>query len=335
MTLHAKLTTTLAALAAAATFAAPASAAAPTNTSPPTVAGTEQQGRLLTARNGVWANNPSTFFYRWQRCSVEGADCSNIDNAASKTYRLTAADVDRTVRVMVTASNSDGQTPATSQTTEVISANTPPRNTAAPSITGRLEPGEELAGGQGTWTGGVRSFSYQWQRCNDAGASCVDVTGATGSTYGVRGADVGSTLRVVVTAKNLAGTTKASSGNTAVVKTTPAPTPQPAPRPTSVNHRPTISIISVRFVGARAYVRFRVCDDSRRNVKITQRDSKPGVPSYTRFFRTLSPPRSCSALTRNWLPAPRFRHGRYTIQLWARDGLGLASARPATRTIHR
>src|SRR5581483_1034572 len=115
---------------------------APTNTSPPTIAGTEQQGRLLTARNGAWANGPSTFFYRWQRCSLDGSDCTNIDNAASKTYRLASDDVDHTVRVMVTASNPDGQASASSKTTDVISANTPPRNTAAPTVTGKLEPGE-------------------------------------------------------------------------------------------------------------------------------------------------------------------------------------------------
>jgi hypothetical protein len=333
MKLHAKIISTLVALAAAGTLAATAGAAAPTNTSPPTIAGTEQQGRTLTARNGTWTNSPSTFFYRWQRCSTEGADCTNVDNGTSKSYRLTGADVDHTIRVIVTASNSDGQVSANSKTTDVISATTPPKNTAAPTVTGKPEPGEELSATQGTWTGGARSYAYQWQRCNDAGASCADVGGANGRTYGVRGGDVGSTLRVVVTATNLAGSTAATSGNTAVVRTAPVP-PPPAPAP-SANHRPAISILSVRFVGARVYVRFRVCDDSRRNVRITQRDSKPGVPSYTRYFRTLAPPRSCAALTRSWLPAPRFRHGRYTIRLWARDAFGLTSIRPATRTITR
>ncbi len=86
--------------------------------------------------------------------------------------------------------------------------------------------------------------------------------------------------------------------------------------------------------GATVYARFRACDDSRKNVSITERDSKPGVPSYTRRFRTLVPPRTCAALTRHWLPAPRFRHGRYTLTLTARDFAGLTS-RPVSRTFFR
>jgi len=77
----------------------------------------------------------------------------------------------------------------------------------------------------------------------------------------------------------------------------------------------------------------RVCDDSRKRLNIIERDSRRGVPAYVRRFRTLVVPRPCSALTRSWLPAPRFRH-RITITLWARDLAGLTS-RPAARTIVR
>jgi len=78
----------------------------------------------------------------------------------------------------------------------------------------------------------------------------------------------------------------------------------------------------------------RVCDDSRKNLTIIERDSKPGVRSYTRRFATLIPPRPCEALTRSWLPVPRFRHGRYTVTLWARDKSGKLSL-PARRTFFR
>lgn len=319
----------VASIAVAGLLAASARAAAPSNTSPPTFTGTLMQGKTLTASKGTWSNSPTTFFYRWQRCSADGSACGNIDNAAQKTYRLTAADVDHTVRVVVTASNSDGQTSASSKVSDVVSANTAPKNTVKPSVSGIAQPGEELTAANGTWTGGVRTFAYQWQRCDTAGANCTDVAGATGRTYGVRGIDVDHTLRIVVNATNLAGSTNANSDVSAVVRTPAVPAP-----PATVNHRPTIAIISVRFVGARVYVRFRVCDDSRKNLGIVQRDLKPRVPSYTRRFRTLVPPRTCSALTRHWLPAARFRHGRYTLALWARDAAGLMS-RPAKRTFFR
>ena len=265
----------VASIAVAGLVATSARAAAPTNTSPPTISGTLTQGKTLTAGRGTWSNSPTTFFYRWQRCSADGTACANIDNAAQRTYRLTAADVDNTMRVVVTASNSDGQTSATSKVSDVVSANTAPKNTVKPSITGVAQPGEELTAANGTWTGGVRTFAYQWQRCDTAGANCIDVAGATGKTYGVRGIDIDHTLRVVVKATNLAGSTTAISDNSAFVKSATTPPPTGG----TVNRRPTIVILSARFVGARVYVRFRVCDDSRRNVSITERDSKPRVPS--------------------------------------------------------
>ena len=78
----------------------------------------------------------------------------------------------------------------------------------------------------------------------------------------------------------------------------------------------------------------RVCDDSYKNLTIIARDSKPGVASHTRRFATLAPPRPCAALTRSWVPGPRFRHGRYTVTVWARDKSGKTS-RPARRTFSR
>jgi hypothetical protein len=320
----------LVALVAAALLAASARAAAPVNTSPPTITGTQQQGKTLTAHNGTWSNSPTSFFYRWQRCDADGTGCVTIDGAVKKTYVLTASDVDHSVRAVVTASNADGETSANSKATDVISSNSPPRNTAPPTVSGIPQPGEELTAGKGTWTGGARTFAYQWQRCDGSGGGCTDVTGANGTTYGVRAADVAHTLRVAVTATNLAGSTTERSATTAVVKTAPAP----GPAPTAVNQRPTIRILSIRFVGARVYARLRVCDDSRKNVNIVERDSKRGVASYTRRFRTLAAPRPCSALTRSWLPAPRFRHGPFKVTLWARDFSGLTS-RPSARSFFR
>jgi len=321
----------LVAVVAAGLMVASARAAPPSNTSPPTVTGTEQHGKILTAQKGTWTNSPTSFHYRWQRCTADGTGCTNLDNAVFTTYTLRANDIDHTVRVVVTASNGDGQASAISQTTGVISAKVAPTNTGRPTITGKAVVGEELTASRGTWTGGARSYAYQWRRCDVTGEGCGDVVGATGSSYGVREADFGHTMRVVVTATNLAGSTAATSDNTGAVD---HPfTPQPA-RKARVNHRPTISIIGVRFVGARVYTRFRACDDSGRNLNIPQRDSKRGVPSYTRRFRTLHPPRTCAALTRSWIPAPRFRHGRYVLTLWAKDFSGLLS-RPASRVFFR
>ena len=140
------------------------------------------------------------------------------------------------------------------------------------------------------------SFAFQWQRCNIDAISCLDVTGATGRTYGVRIADLGFRLRVRVTARtdNRSGT--ATSNPTAVVQpTTPL-----------TNARPTLRILKVTFLGARIYVRFRVCDDQPRNLGILVRETRPGVRPALRRFATRVAPRPCGAYTRNWLPAERF-----------------------------
>jgi hypothetical protein len=326
---HSKLIVPLITLVAAGITATAAWAAAPSNTSLPTVTGTLEKGMTLTAHNGTWTGRPTTFTYRWQRCAADGTGCTGI-GASGKTYTLVAADVDHTMRVRVTAANADGSATEFSKPTGVVSDNQAPKSTAKPTVSGTPQPGEELTATNGSWTGGVTTFTYQWQRCDSSGAGCVDVAGATGKSYGVRSVDVAHTMRIAVTAKNLAGSTTATSDVTGVVRST-----APAARPTTANRRPTITILSARFVGARIYMRFRTCDDSRRNVNIVERDSKPRVLSYTRRFRTLAAPRPCAALTRSWLPAPRFRHGRFTVTLVARDALGLTSLRPARRTFFR
>jgi len=229
------------------------------------------------------------------------------------------------MRVRVTATNADGSASAQSAQTAVVAAATggsAPKNTALPTISGTAKVGQELTAAPGSWTGNPIGYRYQWQRCDADVLLCTDVIGATGSTYGVRIADLGFRLRVVVTARNAAGTGTARSAPTAIVgPTTPPP-----------NGRPTMGIVSVRFLGAVVYARFRICDDSFKNVTIIETDSRPGKPSYTRRFTTLVPPRPCGVYTRHWLPAPRFRGpGRFTITLRARDKSGLTSL-PARRS---
>ena len=223
----------------------------------------------------------------------------------------------------MTAVNADGSTNARSAPTAIAQQpSAAPKNTERPTISGTARVGQTLTASTGSWTGNPTSFGFQWQRCDADGTNCSDIAGATSRTYTVRTADVGFRLRVQVTARTDKGSATASSGVSALA----------APAARIVNQRPTLRILSVRFLGARVYARFRVCDDSQKNLTILQTDSRPGVLSYTRRFSTLVPPRPCGVYTRNWLPAPRFRgDGRYTITLRARDKSGLTSA-PARRT---
>src|SRR2546426_10172792 len=94
--------------------------AAPTNSAPPTISGTPELGQTLTTNGGVWSGSPTSFTYQWRNCDANGANCSDIAGAKSKTYTLQQADVGNTVRIRVTAINSDGSASSTSVPSAVI-----------------------------------------------------------------------------------------------------------------------------------------------------------------------------------------------------------------------
>jgi hypothetical protein len=90
-------------------------------------------------------------------------------------------------------------------------------NAAAPAIAGTATQTQVLTVSNGDWAGSPSSYAYQWSRCDAAGATCVDIAGATTSTYTVAPEDVGSTLRASVTAQNSLTSLPATSAVTTVV----------------------------------------------------------------------------------------------------------------------
>ena len=94
-----------------------------------------------------------------------------------------------------------------------------PIQSAAPTITGTPAVKQLLVASTGTWSNTPTSFTYQWQDCTAAGASCVDIAGATSSSYDVTLTDAGDTIRVVVSASNGGGTLSAISAVTMAVPT--------------------------------------------------------------------------------------------------------------------
>jgi hypothetical protein len=78
-----------------------------------------------------------------------------------------------------------------------------PNNTGTPKISGTLQDGKTLTATTGNWSGTAPlSYAYQWQRCDSGGNNCLNIDGATGSTYTLVGSDIGARLRVVVMASN-------------------------------------------------------------------------------------------------------------------------------------
>ncbi len=78
------------------------------------------------------------------------------------------------------------------------------------------QEGRILISKPGTWTGAPKpGYTYQWAHCDTSPATLIP--GASNSTYQITSGDLWHTLCVVVTAKNKAGTTLASSAQTGVV----------------------------------------------------------------------------------------------------------------------
>jgi hypothetical protein len=108
-----------------------------------------------------------------------------------------------------------------------------PSNVAEPDIDGRAEQGRTLSASRGRWTGtDPISYEFRWVRCGanggrPDGSDCGLIIGATRSRYQIAGADVGSRLRVRVTATNSDGSQTVASNPTAVVVGAPVNTSIP------------------------------------------------------------------------------------------------------------
>jgi hypothetical protein len=161
-----------------------------------------------------------------------------------------------------------------------------------------------LTAAGGTWEGvGTLSFAVQWRRCDPSGAICTDVPGATTGSYLLRGTDVGSTLRIVVTASESTASASATSAPTAVV---------------------------ARRVGDRAPVVRALASSGRRGrpVKLLYRVSEPSrrtserirVFRAGRMLRTLTKPLSLRETGRTysvlWRAPRRALRLRFCVQAW-------------------
>jgi hypothetical protein len=207
-----------AATSATSLVSAPVTAAAapqptpPMDVMPPTISGSPQQGAALSADAGTWSGDaPIDYTYAWQRCDAAGDGCTAIAGADAPTYTPSADDATATLRVSVTATNGAGSASAVSAaTTPVLSG--PPVNVEPPVLSTSPVAGAPLLAPNGSWTSATPpQYTYQWQRCDPTGASCADIAGATFVSYAPTMDDVGSTLRVVVTASNIGGSTSAVS----------------------------------------------------------------------------------------------------------------------------
>jgi hypothetical protein len=102
---------------------AAAASGPPASTSPPTITGNPYVGQTLYEHHGGWSGSPTSYSYQWYRCSPTGASCAAIGGATGQSHVLQSADLNETIRVSETASNSMGAgPPATSAQTAGVRA---------------------------------------------------------------------------------------------------------------------------------------------------------------------------------------------------------------------
>ena len=196
----------------------------PANTVAPTVIGIAQRAYTLTATLGTWTGPGLAYACQWQHDA--GFGWQNISGASASTYTLVATDDGTTVRVVVSATNTDGAVQqASARTVSVLDAL--PRNQTPPAVTGAAQRASTLSASQGTWSGLQNVYAYQWQRSTD-GSTWTDIQSQTGASYTVAVADENASVRVTVTATNPDGSASAASNQTATIPPAPpVPTAQP------------------------------------------------------------------------------------------------------------
>ena len=157
-----------------------------------TISGTASEGQTLTASNSLAdADGLGTITYQWSR------DTAGVvsDVATGTMYVLTQADVGSTITV--TANYTDGGNTAESVSSAATATVTNVNNAATGSVTisGTASEGQTLTASNTLADIDVipvNSIVYQWKR--DVGGVVSDV--ATGTTYVLTQADVGSTITV-------------------------------------------------------------------------------------------------------------------------------------------
>ena len=98
----------------------------------------------------------------------------------------------------------------------------------SPALSGQPREGATLTAATGSWPSlPGATFEYEWRRCNAQGGTCVEIPGATRSTYVLGTLDVDGTVRVVVRASTPTATASALSAQTGLVAPTPALGPLP------------------------------------------------------------------------------------------------------------
>jgi hypothetical protein len=178
----------------------------------------------LTTVTGSWEPS-ATWRYQWYRVSA-GGKTRAISGATKVSYKPTATDQDRPLKVRVTGYRSGYVT--TSRYSEPTRPVQRGMAGATPKVIGTPRVDENLVADEGAWSPIETAFSYQWYARSPSG-KVYTITGATARTYQVEGRFSGYMLKVAVTgtASDYAPVTKTSGYATSVAKASFSAKPTP------------------------------------------------------------------------------------------------------------
>jgi hypothetical protein len=186
----------------------------------PTIDGAVTEGQTLSANTGGIsdADGLGAFSYQWLR------DGMAIGGATGNTYTLAGADVDTRISVQVSYTDAKGtaEGPLSSMPTAPVS-NTNDLPVGLPTISGSATEDQTLTADTSgiSDADGLGAFSYQWLR------NGATIAGATGASYALGDADVGSPISVQVRYTDAGGTLEGpltSAGTMAVINLNDQPT---------------------------------------------------------------------------------------------------------------
>ena len=217
------------------TASSPHVALTPSNTSVPLLSGTAMVGKGVTANTGAWLGFPTPkTTVQWYRCAKETTSgekkfkgstrCVAIAGANKKRYTLSAADQNKYISALVSATNAAATVTITVASQQVAFK---PTKAGNPKISGSAALDKTLTASPGRWKAFPEATtSFKWYRCTNptvagaekfTGSGCVPIGGATDSKYTVTAADQGKYIAVLVKAVNSAGSTSATSKSTGKV----------------------------------------------------------------------------------------------------------------------
>ena len=162
-----------------------------------TISGTPTQNQILTAITSGLSDldGLGLFNYQWMRAGT------NISGATGSTYTLVQADVGSAITVTASYTDVQGTPESKTSAATAIVANVNDSPTGSVTISGTPTQNQVLTASNTLEDiDGLGAITYQWKRGG------VAISGATGSTYTLVQADVGSGITVTASYTDLQGT---------------------------------------------------------------------------------------------------------------------------------